>query len=113
MKPMMAMMALLMIVSLLFTIWGVAMHAQVTTDEAKFHDRLGDYFINSKAERDSAATGSELNQQLVEIQKSPSDLLRLKLVGVGRILTGIYILLFGILVALIMMPHRLATIIKK
>jgi len=38
--------------------------------------------------------------------------LRLKLIGVGKILTGIYVLLFGILIALIMMPMRLAQFMK-
>ena len=52
------------------------------------------------------------NNQQVEIANYPSELLRLKLVGVGKILTGIYILLFAILMALIMMPIRLGKIIK-
>jgi len=39
--------------------------------------------------------------------------MELKLLGVGKILTGIYVLLFGILIALVMMPVRLGNIIKK
>jgi len=106
-------MALLMIISLIFAVWGLAMHAKVSTEEAKFHTAQAEYFSLDKQTRDSAATGSDLNNQLVELQQYPSDLLRLKLVGVGRILTGIFILLFAILMALIMMPSRLASVIKS
>ena len=113
MKPIMILMMLIMLVSLIFAIWGIQMHAQVTSQEAEFHGLNAKYFTLSKAERDVAPTGSQLNRQLIEIQNFPSDLLRLKLVGVGRILTGIYVLLFGILIALIMMPMRLAQFMKN
>lgn len=88
------------------------MHAQVNVLEDRFHSAQSKYFTISKSERDAAQTGSSLNQQLVEIKNTPSKLLRLKLVGVGRILTGIYFLLFGILIALIVMPMRLGKMIK-
>jgi len=103
---------IIMIASLVYAIQGIVMHAQVTTEEAKFHAAQADYWTIDKVTRDAATTGSSLNAQLVEIKNFPSDLLRLKLVGVGRILTGIYILLFGILIALMMMPVRLGQIIK-
>ena len=102
-----------MFFSLVFAVWGIQMHAQVTAEETRFHNLQSDYFNLDKATRDGAATGSELNQQLVEIQNFPSELLRLKLIGVGKILTGIYVLLFGILIALIMMPMRLAQFMKS
>lgn len=111
--PVMLVMLLLVLGALSFAWSGFSMHRQVSINEATFHQQLGEYFTLSKAERDSAATGSALNAQLVEIQKAPSDLLRLKLVGVGNILLGIFFLLFGILIALIMMPVRLAGMIKK
>lgn len=110
-KPMM-MMAALIIISLIFAGVGVYMHYQVSVEEAKFHSTQSEYWIQDKATRDAAATGSEMSQQLVEMKNYPSELLRLKLVGVGKILTGIYILLLGILVALIMMPMRLGKIVK-
>lgn len=103
----------LVLVALVFAGQGVLMHTKVATEEAKFHSLQQEYFILAKAEREGAATGSELNQKLVEIQNYPSTLLELKLVGVGKILTGIFVLLFGILIALVMMPKRLATIIKE
>lgn len=113
MKPLMMLMALIFLVSIVYMIWGNSMHAQVTVEEAKFHDLQADYWNNAKTVRDNAATDSSLNSQLIEIKNYPSDLLRLKLVGVGRILTGIYALLFGILIALIIMPMRLAEFIRK
>lgn len=108
---MMLLMVLIGIVSIVFAVQGVMMHRQVSVEEAEFHAKQSAYFSQSKAVRDAAATGSALNQQLVEIQQTPSELLRLKLVGVGKILTGIFILLLGILIALVMMPIRLGMII--
>ena len=88
------------------------MHIKVGEAEKEFHTKQDAYFSQAKSIRDSAETDSALNQQLVEIQQTPSELLRLKLIGVGKILTGIYILLFEILIALIMMPVRLKEVIK-
>lgn len=115
-KDMMPMLIIMMIIvgaSLVFVGQGISMHNQVTVDEAAFHQLQSNYFTQSKAVRDGAETGSTLNKQLVQIANAPSDLLRLKLVGVGKILTGIFIVLFGILMALIMMPSRLGKIIVK
>jgi hypothetical protein len=110
---MMGAMMMLMAVSLFFLIQGSIMHYNVDAEESRFHSLQKEYFTLDKATRESAPTGSELNAQLVEIQNYPSELLKLKLVGVGKILTGIYVLLFGILIALIMMPIRLGKIIKE
>ena len=112
-KMIMAVMVLIIIVSLVFAIQGVLMHNQVNAKEDKFHAAQDAYFSLDKATRDSAPANSALNKQLVEIQQTPSELLRLKLVGVGKILTGIYALLLGILIALLIMPVRLGMIIKR
>ncbi len=104
---------MLFVVSAVFAYQGIAMHNQVDVEETKFHELQENYFSLDKATRDGAAAGSELSANLVEIQKYPSTLLQLKLVGVGKILTGIYVLLFGILIALIMMPIRLGEMINK
>ena len=112
-KIIMVVMATLIIVSIVFAVQGVMMHNKVNTEEAAFHAKQAAYFNQAKSVRDSAETGSALNQQLVEIQQTPSELLKLKLVGVGKILTGIFILLLGILIALMIMPVRLGAIIKK
>jgi len=111
-KVMMPIMGLLVIISLVFAVQGVMMHAEVGPAEDALHAVQADYFSQAKSIRDGAATGSELNDQLVEIQQGPSTLLALKLIGVGKILTGIFVLLFGILLALIVMPVRLGKIIK-
>jgi len=111
MMPMIVM-VIITLISLVFAVWGISMHARVGVEEQKLRAAIDEYFSLDKATRDSAPTDSELNKQLVEIQQAPSELLRLKLVGVGRILTGIYALLIGILIALIMMPVRLGKMIK-
>ncbi len=110
---MMLVMLVIILVSSFYAYQGVAMHKQVTIDEAKFHALQETYFTNSKVIRDSAETGSDLNKDLVEIKNYPSTLLKLKLVGVGKILTGIFILLLGILIALMVMPMRLGAIIRS
>lgn len=104
--------AVLVISSLAYAWQGIVMHQQVVVEEAKFHALQQDYFIINKAERESAPTGSTLNQNLVEIQNYPSTLLELKLVGIGKILTGILAALLAILFLLFMMPFRLAKLIK-
>lgn len=112
MNPMMGVMMALMVAALIFAGQGISMHAKVSLEEAKFHKLQDNYFILSKQTREAAQDGAQLNAQLVEIMNYPSELLRLKLVGVGKILTGIFVLLFGILMALIMMPVRLGKIMK-
>lgn len=99
--------------SILFVAQGIGMHNKVVVEEQKFHDLQEEYFTLAKSDRDNAETGSELNAKLVQLEQYPSTLLELKLVGVGKILTGIYALLFGILIALTIMPFRLGDIINK
>jgi len=99
--------------SLVFAWQGISMHSQVPAEEAKFHNLQQEYFMLSKAERDSAPDGSELNQKLVQIQNYPSFLLELKLIGVGKILTGILGSLLAIVFLLFMMPIRLANLMKE
>lgn len=111
---MMTMVMMIMMIGAIFAIWGVSMQSNVGDVEAAFHSELDSYYGgNSKADRDSAAGGSALNKQFAEIQKQPSELLRLKLVGVGKMLTGIFIVLFGILGALMMMPFRVRRAMKQ
>lgn len=105
--------AALVIASISFARDGVGLQGQVAGEEAKFHALQNDYFSQSKQVRDAAETGSALNQQLAQIQNYPSELLRLKLVGVGKILTGIYFTLLAIAFLLFMMPFRLGKLIKE
>ena len=112
-KMPMIVMGLIMLISIFYVAQGIGMHSEVDVLESEFHALQEQYFLVDKATRDSATTGSDLNKQLVELQQTPSELLRLKLVGVGKILTGIYALLFGILIALMMMPVRMAKLQKE
>lgn len=100
------------IAGIVYLFQGVAMQNQVAVKEARFNQLQAEYWIVNKADRDAAPTGSELNQKLVELQQTPSQLLELKLVGIGKILTGIFALLFVIGIFLFMMPVRLAMIQK-
>jgi len=116
-KKMMPMMLVMMVVvasSIVYVVQGVNKQNRVEGVEATFHSLQTDYLVNNtKAARDGAEVGSALSKQSADLANYPSTLLELKLVGVGKILTGIAILLGGILMALvIVMPMRLGTIIK-
>ena len=113
MMMMKALMLILVVLALVYAGKGIAMHQQVAVEEAAFHELQSSYWSQAKSVRDAAITGSELNDDLVAIKNYPSELLRLKLVGVGRILVGIFVLLFAILLALMVMPVRLAMMINK
>lgn len=116
MKSMMVPMLILLILvvgSISFARQGISMHKKVIVEETKFHALQQEYFIINKAEREAAPTGSELNQKLADIQNYPSELLRLKLVGIGKILTGILSALLAIVFLLFMMPIRLAKLMKE
>lgn len=104
---------ILVIASISFAWQGISMHNQVSVEEQKFHALQNEYFTLSKVEREAAVTGSELNQKLVQIQNYPSELLRLKLIGIGKILTGILASLLAIVFLLFMMPIRLAKLMKE
>lgn len=112
-KGIMIVMLILIVSSVFFAYQGVQMQGQVEVEEAKFHALQESYFSNSKAIRDAAESNSELTQDLVTIVNYPSTLLELKLVGVGKLLTGIFIVLFCILLALIIMPRRLGAMIME
>ncbi len=112
-KMLMLVMLLVIISGGYFVHQGVSMHQRVPVEEARFHQLQDVYFNTPKAERDNAPRGSELNAQLVEIQQMPSALMELKLIGVGKILTGIFVLLFGILLALIVMPMRIRMVLRS
>lgn len=105
---------LVLVISALSYTWqGVRMQNRVAGEEAVFHKLQSEYFILSKATRESAGDGAELNKKLVQIQNYPSSLLELKLVGVGKILTGIFLVLLSITFLLFMMPIRLAKLMKE
>lgn len=110
-EPIKIIMLIIVIASIFFVYQGIQMHSQVEVEEAKFHALQDSYFSNSKAIRDAAESNSDLTKDLVTIANYPSTLLKLKLVGIGKLLTGIFIVLFCILLALIIMPKRLGAMI--
>ena len=111
MMPMFVLLVLI-ITALSFGWQGVKLQNQVSVEEPKFHALQNEYFTLSKVEREATPTGSELSQKLVQIQNYPSELLRLKLIGIGKILTGILLALLAIAFLLFMMPIRLAKMMK-
>lgn len=114
MLPMMFVMMVIVATAATFVYQGVSKQNQVAETEATFHALQTDLLTNyTKADRDNADTGSELAQKQADAANYPSTLLELKLVGVGKILTGIAFLLAGILMSLIIMPVRLGRIIKN
>ncbi len=113
MMPILMIVMIIVIVGLVYLVQGVQMQNKVAVEEKTFNTLQADYWIVSKAERDAAPTGSELNSQLVRLQQYPSQLLQLKLVGIGKILTGIFAVLFVIGIFLFMMPFRLEAILRK
>jgi len=112
MMPILLVVTIITIAGIVYLSQGINMHQQAAVDEAAFNALQAEYWIVSKADRDAAETGSDLNQQLVRLQQYPSQLMFLKLVGLGKILTGIFALLFVIGIFLFMMPIRLAMIQK-
>ncbi len=109
----MMLMMTLMIVGIVYAAQGIDMQNSVGPAEDTFHSQQTDYIVNNtKVERDTAPAGSVLAKQQAGLANTPSNLLKLKLVGVGKILSGIFVLLFGIMAALVMMPYKLATVIK-
>lgn len=113
MMPMKVLMLIVIIAAIFFAAQGIHMHKEVPAAEAEYHEVLESYFSENKAVRDSAPVGSTLLDDLVEIQQTPSTLMELKLLGLGKILTGIFFMLFAILIALMAMPVRLKAAIKK
>ena len=112
MVPMLVLL-ILVVVSVVYVLQGRAMHKEVLVEEVKFHSLQESYFLQSKAVRDGAVAGSQLNQDLVNIKNYPSSLMQLKLLGLGQILTGIFVSLLAIVFLLFMMPLRLAKLMKK
>lgn len=104
----------LMVVGVIFVVIGYglilgALYLEVTG----FHPAI-DAFFSEHTGHSLAGGGSDragmttLNDDLSEIHQFPSTLLWMKLGGIGHVLVGIFISLFVIVQALMMMPDRLA-----
>ncbi|NCN39779.1 MAG: hypothetical protein GW775_01720 [Candidatus Magasanikbacteria bacterium] len=96
----------------IFVLQGMDLHKKVVREEMQFHELQTQYYSIEKQVRDEAPTNSMLTKQLTMIQNYPSSLMSMKLIGVGKILTGICIVLIGILFALLLMPLRLYMMIQ-
>lgn len=80
------------------------MHGRASVEQAKFHELQTEYYSVALEDREAAGSNSPLSQKLVTIQNYPSELQRLEMVGIGRMLTGIFVLLFGVMVVLVVRP---------
>ncbi len=89
-----------------FMIQGMNLHEEAAKEGEKFYALQAEYYTQSKEARDAAPAGSELSQKLAAIQNAPSELMRLELAGLGKMLIGIGALLLGILIALVALPGR-------
>lgn len=112
MMPILLVVVIITLAGIVYLYQGINMHSKAAVQEEQFNDLQAQYWTITKSERDAAETGSNLNEVLVRLQQYPSQLMFLKLVGLGKILTGIFALLFVIGIFLFMMPIRLAKIQK-
>lgn len=111
--PALLVMLVILVASFVLVAQGVQMHREVPGKEAALHQLQSEYYALSQADRDIAPNGSILNQKHALIQQYPSELMELKMLGVGKILTGVFVMLFGILLAILMAPVRLAAMLNK
>lgn len=97
----------------LFLLVGTALQVTAFTLEFRQFVPLLDQLAGLPKEvADNAPLGSEISNWKIEAAKFPPKLMTLKLVGVGSILTGIFLLLFVITQGLRVMPIRLGKAIR-
>jgi len=93
---------------------GVAFHLTVFRLEfTEFAPLLDELAPIQKPIVDEADPSSHLAKLKTEAAKFPPKLMTFKLVGIGSILAGIWILLFGIIQALKEMPTRAKMFLKQ
>lgn len=104
----------IVLAGVLFLVIGIAFQITAFTLEfTKFTPLLDKLAGLPKSVADEAPVGSEISQWKIDAAKFPAKLMTLKLVGVGSILTGIFLILFVITQALRIMPIRLGKVIKE
>jgi hypothetical protein len=104
---------MMLFIATLFVLLGIILHITTWIQEfTVFAPLQEEYWTVDKVIRDAAPAGSELANQLADIQKFGPRLMTFKLVGIGSILVGIWMALFVIAQRLGMMPMRLAKIMK-
>lgn len=104
----------IILTGVLFLVLGVVFQITAFTLEfTQFAPLLDNLAGLPKSIADEAPVGSEISQWKIEVAKFPPKLMTLKLVGVGSILTGIFLTLFVITQALRVMPIRLGKVIRE
>jgi hypothetical protein len=106
-------MKMLEIIALLLLLMGIGLQSNAFRLEfTKFTPLLDELMPVQAPLIDEADPGSRLAMLKTDAAKFPPKLMTFKLVGIGSILTGIWILLFGIIQALKEMPTRAKMFLK-
>lgn len=104
----------LSLLGILFVVIGAILQVTAFTLEfKKFAPVLDEIGPLQKDVVDNADPGSRIAMLKTEAAKFPPKLMTFKLVGVGSILIGIFIMLFNILQGLRVMPLRLAKVMQQ
>lgn len=114
MDPPVKMVKKVTIVAIVFALVGVGMAwAAFVLEQTSLVPKQEEYFVDhTKAERDSAAAGSDLAKLQASIEEMKPTILTMKLVGIATVLFGITIALLGILRMLSLMPIGLADVMR-
>jgi beta-lactamase regulating signal transducer with metallopeptidase domain len=105
---------ILILIAMIFLLTGIVLQSTAFNLEFnEFTPILEELKPLQKSVVDTADPASRVAMLKTEAAKFPPKLLTFKLVGVGAILTGIWIVLFVILQALKTMPLRLAKVIAE
>lgn len=101
-------------VAIIFAIVGLVMAWSAFVLEMAVLAPLQDEYFGetTKEERDSAEAGSDLAQDLADINNLKPTILTLKLVGIATILFGIIVVLIGVLRMLSLMPIGLGDVLR-
>jgi hypothetical protein len=114
MAPPVKMVKKVTMVAIVFAIIGAGMAwTALILEQTSLVPMQEEYFVDyTKAERDSAAAGSDLANLQADIEEMKPTLLTLKLTGIATILFGITIALLGILRMLSLMPIGLGDVLR-
>lgn len=86
---------------------GMLLQRSASYQVDALHALQDEYYHQSKAVRDGAATNSDLNDMLVAIEQAPATISHMQLMGIARILGGIGCLLLAMLLTMMARPRRL------
>ena len=110
----MSKMKAMVMVGMLFVFVGAVLQVSAFTLEfTKFAPLLDELKPLQKSVVDEADPGSRIAMLKTEAAKFPPKLTTFKLVGIGSILIGVFMMLFVIVQALKVMPHRIAKMLRQ